>query len=64
MRILKIFFSNDSVDIDTKDSGWQKLDYAFLDVIPGGNKELVFLNAYYIMNGYNFDFKVYKIKTH
>ena len=60
----KIFFSTDSVDIDTKGFVWQKLDYAFLDVIPGGNKELVFLDDYYIMNGFNFDFKVYEIKTH
>lgn len=59
----KIFFSKDSIDIDTKATPLQDLDYAFLDVIPGGNKELVFLDDYYIMNGYNFDFKVYEIKS-
>ena len=59
----KIFFSKDSIDIDTKASPLQNLDYAFLDIIPGGNKELVFLDDYYIMNGFNFDYKVYEIKT-
>ncbi len=59
----KIFFSKDAVDIDTEATSLQNLDYAFLDVIPGGNKELVFLDDYYIMNGFNFDFKVYEIKT-
>ena len=59
----KIFFSKDSIDVDTKATPLQDLDYAFLDVIPGGNKELVFLDDYYIMNGYNFDLKVYEIKS-
>jgi len=59
----KIFFSKDSIDIDTKATPLQDLDYTFLDVIPGGNKELVFLDDYYIMNGYNFDLKVYEIRT-
>jgi hypothetical protein len=61
----KIFFSNDSIDVDTKKQPFplQPLQYRFLDVIPGGNKELVFLNEYYIMNGYNFDLDVYEIKS-
>ncbi len=59
----KIFFFKDSIDFDTEASPLQDLNYAFLDVIPGGNKELVFLDDYYIMNGYNFDFKVYAIKS-
>jgi hypothetical protein len=59
----KIFFSNDSIDVNTQAFSPQNLDYAFLDVIPGGNKELVFLDDYYVMNGYNFDFKIYEIKT-
>jgi hypothetical protein len=58
----KIFLSKDSIDIDTKATPLQDLDYAFLDVIPGGNKELIFLDDYYIVGGYNFDFKVYEIK--
>ncbi|WP_460560818.1 hypothetical protein [Ferruginibacter profundus] len=59
----KIFFSNDSADTDTKAFAPQVLNYAFIDVIPGANKELVFLDEYYFMNGYNFDYKVYEIKT-
>ena len=58
----KLFYLKDSIDIDTKAIPLQKLDYAFLDVIPGGNKELVFLDDYYIMNGDNFILKVYEIK--
>ena len=59
----KIFFTGDSIEVDTKATSLQDLDYIFLDVIPGGNKELVFLDDYYIMNGYNFDLKVYEIKS-
>ena len=39
------------------------LKYALLDVIPGGNKEIVILYEWYISNGYNYDFLVYEIKT-
>ena len=60
----KIFLSKDSIDIDTGATSLQNLDYAFLDIIPGGNKELVFLDDYHIMNGDNFDLMVYEIKTH
>lgn len=60
----KLLFATDSVDVNTGATTLQNLDYAFLDVIPGGNKELVFLNDYYIMNGDNFDFMVYEIKIH
>lgn len=58
----KLLSGADSVDIDTGGTNRQNLDYAFIDVIPGGNKELVFLDDYYIMNGDNFDFKVYEIR--
>lgn len=58
----KLLSAADSVDIDTGGTNLQNLDYAFIDVIPSGNKELVFLDDYYIMNGDNFDFKVYEIK--
>jgi hypothetical protein len=60
---IKISSSKSSVEIDTKAMPTQNLDYAFMDIIPGGNKELVFLDDYYFMGGYNFDFKVYEIKT-
>lgn len=58
----KLLSAADSVDIDTGGTNLQNLDYAFIDVIPGGNKELVYLNDYYIMNGDNFDFMIYEIK--
>lgn len=58
----KLLFETDSIEVDTYASSFQKLNYAFLDIIPGGNKELVFLNEHYIMNGDNFDFMVYEIK--
>jgi hypothetical protein len=58
----KLLTAADSVDIDTGGTNLQDLDYAFIDIIPGGNKELVYLNDYHIMNGDNFDFKVYEIK--
>lgn len=58
----KVFYSSDSIEIDTDSYNFQPLNYAFLDVIPGGSRELVFLDNWYIMNGYNFDYKVYEIK--
>lgn len=60
----KIFCRNDSLDINTHAISLQDLDYNFLDIIPGGNKELVFLDDYYISNGDNFYFQVYEIKIH
>jgi hypothetical protein len=61
----KVFFLRDSIDVNTKNQPFflQPLNYAFLDVIPGGNKELVLLYQYYIMNGYNYDLNVYQIET-
>ena len=58
---IKIFFEKDSLDVNTNAGNLQNLDYKFLDVIPGGNKELVFLDSYHISNGDNFDLKVYQI---
>lgn len=58
----RLLSAADSVEIDTGATNMQDLDYAFLDVISGGNKELVFLDDFYLMNGDNFDFKVYEIK--
>jgi len=59
--LFKIFYASDSVEINTGSDNFS-LNYTFLDIIPGGNKELVFLDNWYIMNGYNFDFKVYSIQ--
>jgi hypothetical protein len=58
----KLLSAKDSVDVDTGGTNLQNLDYAFMNIIPGGNKELVYLNDYYIMNGDNFDFMIYEIK--
>lgn len=60
----KIFCRKDSTDINTHAISLQDLDYAFLDIIPGGNKELIFLNDYHISNGDNFDLQVYEIKIY
>ncbi len=36
---------------------------AIIDIVPGGNKELVLLDEYYISNGDNSDLIIYEIKT-
>ena len=41
----------------------QQIKYAFLDVIPGGNKELVVLTEDYLMNTDIYTFEVFQIKT-
>jgi len=38
------------------------LKFMLLDVVPGGYKEVVILNNYYIMNGENSDIFIYEIK--
>ena len=38
------------------------LKFMLVDVIPGGYKEVVILNNYYIMNGDNSDLLIYEIK--
>ncbi len=37
------------------------IKFALLDVIPGGNKEVLILEESYIMNGYNYDIYVYEV---
>lgn len=39
-----------------------ELKYNLMDIIPGGNKEIVLLNESYISNNYLFDLEVYEIK--
>lgn len=39
----------------------QELKFTLPDMVPGGYKEIVILNEYYIMNGDNFDLLVYEI---
>ncbi|MBP6431102.1 MAG: hypothetical protein KA319_04995 [Ferruginibacter sp.] len=60
----KLYNTKDTIDIDTQSFSTQKLDYVFLDIIPGGNKELVFLDDWHISNNDRFHFKVYEIKTY
>jgi hypothetical protein len=40
----------------------EDIKYLLLDIIPGGFKEIVVLNEYYIMNGDNSDLFIYEIK--
>jgi hypothetical protein len=56
-----VYTEKDSMQI--KINIYLKLQYALLDVVPGGNKELVILNEYYLANNYLYDFDVYEIKT-
>ncbi len=53
---------NDSAWIKINMHPWE-LKYALLDIIPGGYKEIVVLEEWYIANGYNFDFHAYEINT-
>ncbi|MBI5857767.1 MAG: hypothetical protein HZB42_08950 [Sphingobacteriales bacterium] len=39
------------------------IKYLLFDIIPGGYKEIVILNEYYIMNGDNSDLYIYEIKS-
>lgn len=56
------FKGNDSASQQTY-SYTEALRYTFLDLAPGGNKELLLLNTYYVMNGYNFDVEIYEISA-
>ncbi len=40
----------------------EDIKYLLLDIIPGGFKEIIVLNEYYIMNGDNSDLYIYEIK--
>lgn len=51
-------------DSSATKTGWiWEWKYKVADIYPGDNPELVVLNETYFMNGYNFDFTVYKIIT-
>ena len=56
-----VFYDRDSSE--TRPTFHQKIEYAFLDVIPGGNKELVVLTEDYLMNTDIYTFDVFEIKT-
>ena len=38
------------------------LQFSTLDIVPGGFKEVILLDAYYIIKGDNYDFFIYEIK--
>lgn len=58
---LIVFLGNDSSQIRT--GPYMDLKYAFLDIIPGGNKEIVMLIEGYVSNNDLYDFEVFEIKT-
>lgn len=60
---VNIFFKNDSLRIYIDRIKLQKLQYAFIDVIKGGNKELVVLENSYIRFGDRFELFVYEIRV-
>jgi len=41
----------------------EDIKYLLIDIIPGGYKEIIVLNEYYIMNGDNSDIYIYEIKN-
>ncbi len=57
---INIYSGKDSSKVKV-DAHYIDLKYCLLDIIPGGNKEIVVLNEYYIMNGDNFELLVYEI---
>jgi hypothetical protein len=62
-RNSKIFAHSETDSAELKITIYWELEYALLDVIPGGNKELVILTEHYVANAYLYYFFVYEIKT-
>jgi hypothetical protein len=60
---LTVYSATDSIVIDTKKYFFPEFKFAIIDFVPGGNKELVLLDEYYISNGDNSDLIVYEIIT-
>jgi hypothetical protein len=58
-----IYYEQKSDSLQARPIFHQKIEYAFLDVIPGGNKELVILVEDYLSNTYIYTFEVFEIKT-
>jgi hypothetical protein len=48
---------------ETKANLYSHIKYAILDIIPGGNKEIIILNYHYLSNNELFYLDVYEIKT-
>jgi hypothetical protein len=62
-RNSKIIAYSGTDSAELKITIYMQLEYALLDVIPGGNKELVILDESYLANTYLYAFEVYEIKT-
>lgn len=58
-----IYYDGKSDSSETRPIFHQQVEYAFLDIIPGGNKELVVLVEDYLMNTEIYTFEVFEIKT-
>ena len=59
----KIVVFNNSDSSEIKIDFFMELRYAFLDIIPRGNKELVILNEMHVSNTDIYTFEVFEIKT-
>ena len=57
------FYKKESIRTNTDAFSTQTIDYTFLDLIPGGNKELVFLDDGYVSNNDLYNLIIYEIKT-
>lgn len=55
------FYKGDS--FQARPTFHQQIKYAFLDIIPGGNKELVVLTEDWLMGTEIYNFEVFEIKT-
>jgi hypothetical protein len=58
-----IVMFNNSDSSEIKIDFFMELRYAFLDIIPRGNKELVILNEMHVSNTDIYTFEVFEIKT-
>ncbi|HET6993581.1 MAG TPA: hypothetical protein VFI06_01305 [Chitinophagaceae bacterium] len=59
----KLIVSSGTDTAEIKIASFMQLEYALLDVKPGGNKEVVILNEHYLSNTYLYNLFVYEIKT-
>ena len=59
----RIVVVGDNATAETNAAIYYNLKYALLDIIPGGNKEIVILNYHYLSNNELYYLDVYEIKT-
>ena len=58
----RIVVVGDNATAETNAAIYYNLKYALLDIIPGGNKEIVILNYHYLSNNELYYLDVYEIK--